>query len=261
MRALACAAVFLLCAFAAPAQDPPSLDTVLTRLFAYARDYRDKLPSLECTESIVSSVVVDGRVKHKVRVEAVLRELRDPQNPNLFHDSYEFTAVDGKPTKNTAEQPSMPYFVEGGFANAIGFASEAQKDCFDYRLSQLDAGATLRLEIALNPSVSAPPCNQVLDGFHKIILIDAASGAVRKVTRSISPRAAQLHHQVPWASMDYAPQNLGDLTLWLPSRIEAADDYFEGRMEATFSSYHRFTSKLTILPGFTAAPPSGPAGP
>jgi len=255
MRILPCIAVTMAVgAFAAPAQQTPSVDDEVARLFAYARDYHNRLPSLECDESIDSQQVKNGKIKWEVKVEAVLSEVRDPKISDGFRDSYQFKTVNGKPPGKSFK---IPYLVQGAFPNAIGFADESQKNCFDYKLSQEDGGATLSLELAAKPPSSNPACKDVFEDYRKIVLIDVASGAVKHVTRTMSPAAARKHHETPFASIDYAPQSLGDLTLWLPTHLESHDEKDEGRMQASFSNYHRFAAKVTILPDIKEVPPGG----
>src|SRR5450755_1292907 len=56
-------AILLACSSFAQAQQTLAIDEVLSRLIAYSKDYRTKLPSLECDESIVSQQVKGDKVK------------------------------------------------------------------------------------------------------------------------------------------------------------------------------------------------------
>jgi hypothetical protein len=70
----------------------------------------------------------------------------------------------------------------------------------------------------------------------------------------MSPDTAHLHNDAVFASIDYAPQNLGNLTLWLPTRVESHDGKGERRMVAVFANYHRYTGEARILPGIAELP-------
>ncbi len=244
-------AIFLACSGFAEAQQTPTVDEFVTRLFAYSKDYRTKLPSLECDESVVSQQVKRGKVKWEVKTEATLRQVRDSKDPDEFNDSYTFKSVDGHAPKAHFK---LPYFVNGAFANGIGFASEATRTCYDYTLSQEDGGATLRLEFAVKSASSDPVCKEVPAGFHKIVLVDATTGIAMHITRSMSLDAARKYHDAVFASIDYAAQPLGELTLWLPSRVESHDEKGERRMTANFSNYHRYTGEMRILPATEESP-------
>lgn len=244
-------ALLLACSGFAKAQQTPTVDEFVSRLFAYSKDYRARLPSLECDESVVSQQIKSGKVKWEVKIDATLRQIRDSTNPDEFNDSYTFKNVDGHPPKAHFK---LPYFVNGAFANGIGFASEATRTCFDYTLSQEDGGTTLRLEFAVKSASSDPACKEVPAAYHKIVLADAATGIVKHITRTMSPDAARKVHDAVFASIDYTSQSLGEMTLWLPSRVESHDEKGERRMTAIFSNYHRYTGEARILPGIEELP-------
>jgi hypothetical protein len=252
-----CMAILLAWSGFAQAQPTPSVDEVVKQLIAYSKDYRAKLPSLECDESIVSQQIKGDKVKWEVKAEATLRQIRDSKDPDEFNDSYTFKSVDGHPPKARFK---LPYFVNGAFANGIGFASDDSHgsddshECFSYALSREDGGTTLRLEVTAKPVRTASDCKDVFAEYHKIVLVDAATGIVKHITRSMSPAAARKHREVVFASIDYAPQNLGELTLWLPVRVESHNGKGERRMTATFSNYHRYTGEARILPGVVELP-------
>lgn len=244
-------AILLACSSFAQAQQTLAIDEVLSRLIAYSKDYRTKLPSLECDESIVSQQVKGDKVKWEVKVEAKLRQVRDPNHPDEFNDSYTFKSIDGHPPKARFK---LPYFVNGAFANGIGFAAGDQRECYDYTLLREEGGTILRLELTAKSASSAPACKDVFADYHKIVLVDADTGIVKHITRSMSPDAARKYREVIFASIDYAPQNLGDLTLWLPVRVESHNENGERRMSAIFSNYHRYTGESRMLPGIEELP-------
>jgi len=217
----------------------------IRRVIAYAQAYRENLPSLECDETMLSQRVKDGKVKWEVKINATLRELRDENEPGRFRDDYTFKSVDGKPAKPNFRRPYLVYNV---FANSLGIGESPRPNCFDYRFATLDAGRTLQFNIDSKPGVRDSSCKKIPDDHHKMMLIDAASGAVRRVERRISPQFAEQHLEVPYVAIDYAPQRLGEETFWLPARFEASDLHQEGRMIATYSNFHRYTGVARVLP-------------
>jgi hypothetical protein len=223
----------------------PSIDQQVQRIIAYANDYRNKVPSLECDETILSQKVVSGKVKQTVKIETTLRELRDETQPGGFTDSYTYKLVNGKPAKPNFKRP---YFVYNVFSNSLNIGEKPLPACFDYRFSTIDDGRTQQFTIDSKSVVIDPACSKIPNDYHKIMLIDTASGAVRHVERTMSPQYAQMALEIPWIVIDYAPQKLGDQTFWLPIRFEARDQLNQGRMIATYSNFHRYQATARILP-------------
>ena len=252
--------VFLACTTHPSAAQAPRIEALLDHLVAYTADYRAKLPSLECEEDIHSEMLKGGKVKRDVKIMATLRETRDSKDPNEFHDSYTFHIINGKAVETTDGQPraykvkiQIPYFVEGAFANGLGFGGRGGRGCFEYRLTTEDGGATTRLEFWLKDGDLPAECNEIFAGYHKIVLVDTATGVVRHITRSMSADAAMKHREPDFASIDYAPQRMGDLEMWLPVRVEAHNALNDRRMTAAFSNYHRYTGEVRIMPGVEPA--------
>jgi hypothetical protein len=216
----------------------------IQRVIAYAQAYREHLPSLECDETMLSQKVKNGKVKWEVKIKATLRELRDGNEPGGFRDDYTFKSVDGKPAKPNFR---TPYFVYNVFANSLAIGESPRPACFNYRFATLDDGRTLQFSMDSKPGVRDPSCKKIPDDYHKMMLIDTASGAVRRVERRISPQFADANLEIASVTIDYAPQKLGEETFWLPVRFEASD-LKEGRMIATYSNFHRYNGVATILP-------------
>ena len=229
----------------AHAQQAPSLDELLPRLYAYAREYRAKLPSLSCDEAITSQVVKKGKVKKEMKIEASLREIHDSSITNPLRELRIYNKVDGRRPKRYV---TIPYLVQGAFANAIGFMREDREACFDYRLVAQDGGVTLRLDMALKPNYTDTNCKDVPEGYNKTVLVDAKSFRITHVDRTISAEAARHSIEAFFFSTDYRPQKLGTGTFWLPTRVYAHDADDQLRMYATYSNFHRFTGELKVLP-------------
>jgi hypothetical protein len=215
------------------------------QVIAYAQTYRANLPSLECDETMLSQRVKNGKVKWEVKINATLRELRDASEAGGFKDEYTFRSVDGRRAKPHFK---TPYFVYNVFANSLGIGERPLPRCYNYRFAPLDDGRTLQFNIDSKPAVHDPSCSKIPDDYHKTMLIDSASGAVRRVERHISPNFADANLEIPNVTIDYAPQKLGDDTFWLPVRFEANDLHQEGRMIATYSNCHRYIGVPRILP-------------
>jgi hypothetical protein len=221
-----------------------STDEQLRRVIAYAEAYQKNLPSLECDETMLSQRMKNGKVKREVKIKATLRELRDQNEPGGFRDDYTFKSGDRKPAKPDSR---TPYFVYNVFANSLGVGESPRPICFDYGFATLDDGRTLQFSIDFKPGVRDASCSKIPDDYHKMMLIDTASGAVRHVERRISPQFADNNLEIPDVAIDYAPRKLGEETFWLPVRFEAIDLHQKGRMIATYSNCHRYTAVSKIV--------------
>lgn len=220
----------------------------LRRVIAYTEAYRKKLPSLQCDETMLSQRLKNGKVRRQVKIKATLRELRDENEPGGFRDDYTIKSVDGRPAKPNFDPGTLPYFVYRAFANGLSIGENPRPTCFNYRFATLDDGRTLQFNIDSKPGVPDPSCSKIPDDYHKTMLIDTASGAVRRVERRISPQFADSNLEIPSITIDYAPQRLGEETFWLPVRFEAIDLHQQGGMIATYSNCHRYTVDSKILP-------------
>jgi len=230
----------------ANAQQLPTVDQLLTRVTAYAQQYRQSVPSFEADESAISQWVKNGQVTWEVRLEMTVEEVRVESKPDELDDRYTFHLIDGKPPKKHFK---LPYFAHGVFANALGFGHPEQNNCFDFRVSPGDSSTTVELEMAVKPAPLPPNCADIPDEYRKITIVDTATGRVLHVTRSMSARAAHERHEIVFVSVDYAPQKLGDETFWLPVRFESHDGKNEGRLLATYSNFHRYTSTAKVVDG------------
>ncbi len=230
----------------AHAQQLPSLETLLPKLYDNGQSYRATLPSLTCDESITSQEVRNGKIRKEMKIESTLTEVRDRPEPNPFTEHHAFKTVDGLPPKHVTK---LPFLVQGGFANGLGFALPSTRECFDFHLDSQDSGKTLRLELDLKPGIDIPACKTVPEGTRKIVLVDAATNRITHVERTVSARASKGRNEVYFMAIDYGPQKLGDETFWLPVKLFAHDPNDEGRMAVTYSNFHRFTGQLKVLPG------------
>jgi len=239
--------VFLLAIPLLVAGQQISNEQQVRRVIAYTQSYWKHLPSLECDETMLSQRVKNGKVKREVKIKATLRELRDEDEPGGFRDDYTFKSVDGKPAQPNFSTSTLPYFVYKAFANGLGIGESPLPTCFSYRFAKLDNGRTLQLNIESKPGVSDPSCKKIPDDYHKMMLIDTASGAVRRVERRMSPQFADDNLEIPYITIDYAPQRLGEETFWLPVRFEAIDLHQQGEMIATYSNCHRYAAVSKIV--------------
>ncbi len=234
-------------------QAVPTVDQVTSQLYAYGREYIAKLPSLSCDEAITSQSVKKGKVQREVRIQSSLREVRKDTASDEFVETRHFNTVNGAPP---SPKVSIPFFVQGVFANALDFKSINRKACFAFQLASQDDGKTLKLDFAMKPNNPQPACDKIPEGLQETVLIEAASGRVRYVERTVSEEAYKRRHEVFFASMEYRPQKIGDEILWLPVRMTAHDPKNEGRVIVDYSNYHRYTASSRVLPADAPAVPN-----
>jgi hypothetical protein len=258
MRYFLALALFISPAIAA-CQQVPSIDVLLDRLDAYAKEYQATLPSLSCDEQIKSQALnKKGKVTWEVNIQSTLREIRTDAPYVPFVEKREFKSVDGRHPRTTFRTSQLPYFVEGGFAGLVGFKRWEQRECFDYSLTSSDSNQTVRLGMTLKATPATPSCAKLPDGFHRIVIAEPETGRILHTERTIAPGDAELYDEPYFGGIDYAPQNFGDRTFWLPSRFYAHDADNRGRMFAVYSNCHRYTGELKILPNMPAPDPSEP---
>lgn len=230
----------------------PANVPLLDRLYAYSDQYSAALPSLSCDESIVSQEVKNGKVKWEVRIESTLRELRKgapaaddkfPDDP--FNEHHDFHSVDGKPPKPKFR---IPYFVQGGFANGVGFSHPEHQACFDYTITAGEQPGTVRVERTARADSANPVCAKVTPGYHAVTIAEEATGRVLHSERTISEEEVRHGNQAYFASVDYAPRQFGDRTFLLPVKFVSQDLKGEHRMEATYSNCHRYAGDMKIMP-------------
>jgi hypothetical protein len=231
---------------AAGCQNLPSLDVLLGRLDAYAKQYQAALPSLSCDEQITSQALnKKGKVTTEVKAQSTLREVRTENPYAPFHEERDFKSINGHRPGRTSP---MPYFVEGGFASLVGFKRWEQRECFDYVLTSGDSSQTVLLIMTLKRKFTTPSCARLPAGFHRIIIADPETGRIVHTERTIAPEAAAADVGVYFGAIDYQPQKIGEQEFWLPSHFYSHDATGTGRMSATYSNCHRYLGELKILP-------------
>jgi len=263
--------VFLIAPVAKTQQLPP-LQELLGRIYDFSARYTATLPSVSCDESIVSQRVKKGKVKKTVRVEGTMREIRTEDSDDPFREQHDFKTANGKRIKNELEL-QMPYFVQGAFANMIGFRRRDLSDCFEYHLSWASDGKNVQLDISVKPFPEEPDdgrprrhisiCSEkVWQGSRWRVIADPETGRILHNERTITPENANAHNEAYFAAMDYTSQQFGGRTLWLPSRFYTEDVGDKGRMYANYSNCHRYTGEMRIMPDAEAGYPQiAPAKP
>ncbi len=98
----------------------------------------------------------------------------------------------------------------------------------------------------------------MFEGYRKTVVMDAGSGVIRHISRSMSAEAARKHNEVFSADIDYGPVAFGERTFWLPMRAEIHHWDGQRQFTATYSNCHRYTGETRVVPGEPQVVPSEP---
>jgi hypothetical protein len=227
----------------------PDADDLLAHAIAFAQRYQAVLPSLICDETIVSAALKNGVVKRQTTIRGTMREVRTNGGKDPFDESHQFTEFDGVPATE-GKKHYFPYFVMGGFANGLGFLSSDRAKCYTATIEPTSDESKIR--ISLRPrieTVGVQGCEGTENVTSRLILLERANGHVLHSERTIRPEYARKAKESYFASVDYAPVQLGGEALWVPVKVVAYDPKEEGRFEASYTNFHRFSGTVTIVPG------------
>jgi hypothetical protein len=245
MKAWRLVVALIVCAASLRAQEvKPGVKDLLDKLYAYSQEYRMRLPSLECDELITSQLVIKGKVRKEVKIEGLLRNVRVPDEKEPFTETHVFKRVDDE-TLPPVFKFRIPYFVKGGFANAVGFAAPEKRDCYDYTVTSLDL-SRVKLEMVVRRGDQTPVCREVPEAYQKTVIADPVTGRIFSVEQMMSAKAAKRLKEPYFAAVTYKPQRLGDDTLWLPTTVRSHEEKNERRMTAVYSNFHRYAATVTI---------------
>ena len=245
MRKLLSLLLVLAAAGCAQAQQIPTAQELVTRIEAYAEQYRKNLPSFEVDESAVTQQLKGDSVKWEVRLESTMHELRDEKNEGNFIENRTVRLVDGQPAP---QRFKLPYFINGVFGNALGFHGGSESwSCYESRVNPGASPTTALFEFWVKPGPLPPVCKDIFENYRKSVLVDIATGRVLNLTRSMSERAAEKHHEVVFVEVDFAPQKLGEETFWLPVSFVSHNEKGDRRMEGRFSNFHRYAASVKVI--------------
>ncbi len=231
-----------------------SVNAVVAQLLDAGKRYEAALPSLSCEENVISQRLKNGKVKQEVRLEATMQVKRMESERSLFLETYKFNKRDGAPVADGAKF-DIPYFVNGAFANSLGFGTRARLACLRVSLRDEPASPILELTTRAREDLqSTQECKMIPPGYVKVVTIDRASGHVTHLLRTVPDKEARRLKDVAYAEVDYAPVALGAETFWLPTRAVMHDGSDEGHMIVSYSGCHRFASTVTITGGTQTVP-------
>jgi hypothetical protein len=229
----------LLCSTRTLAQQPaPTLQQDLQRIAAEASALQQSLPSFTCDEAATSQAIRDRKVFRSVHVEGNLRMVRQPDG--RLKETYEF-----KRNRFLFVIPtSLPAYISGGFDSALSYFLPGAQGCYRYMLS-----SPRRIDFATRDDAATPAAckDRGLKGFALL----NADGRVTHIERTIPADVAKPLKLATYASIDLAPVELDGRTFNLSNHLIAEMPIVmgaTGRMEATYTHCHLFTTTVTIGP-------------
>jgi hypothetical protein len=236
----------------------PAPESLIDQLVANAQLYRETLPSLTADETISSESSYMGMFKRHVDAQGTFRALRSVPGAPL-NESRQITSLNGKPV-DPAKHTVLPSTLFGGFGRFQEmFFTPLNRRCFSFTLLP-DPGPGGSRQIA----IGGPPeletlhdCMTQRHGLTGLALVDPATRQLVHLERTVPDKVAQESNLAPFASVDCAPTKVGEDTFWLPTEVTGRilTGKVRGQFLAHYSNYHRYTAKVTLLPGTSEVEP------
>lgn len=118
-------------------QTTKTLSEILDRTEANLNHYDADLPSLFCSEHVVSSRMQYGPPNQATATDSIFRLKRISTNHTTnFIESREIKKIDGKPAKS--QRIEGPTLLSGVFEGALAVVSRDQAACMSYKLQRID---------------------------------------------------------------------------------------------------------------------------
>jgi hypothetical protein len=226
-------------------------DLLVDRLVENAARSRATLPSLSAHASIVSKiheVVVFG--KNTGKAEATVHMVRrSPDQPlKEIRDITEYNGKKVSPDRHVV----LPFDMVDSFSDIRStFFSSEHRPCYTFTLAaHTDPNAPLELTVtASSDAATVPECATTATGRTGFVRVDPATTQVMHLesSRLVTSGATSSNLAL---SVDYAPANVGDKTLWLPTVETARVVLGKTPMEwaCHYTDYHLFAATVKVLP-------------
>ena len=238
----------------AQAQQPLSLDQLLSQIEVNTERYSATVPSFVCNEHILSQEVHEGKSKRETTVDAVFSVTRSTAKANTLEESREIKLIDGRPA--AGKKMTMPLSFSGGFSGALNkFLSSDHRSCFEYAAdasTQPPKGTAAFTFVAKPAAAKDTSCASIKPGTMGKFTVDTTSMQVTHIERTVQNPVGKDQTVLGTAAVDYAPVVLNGKSFWLPTTITAftteTSKTNSVRFAARYNDYHRFAATATILP-------------
>jgi len=238
----------------AQAQQPLSLDQLLSQIEVNTERYSATVPSFICNEHVLSQEVHEGKIKRETTVDAVFSVTRSTAKANTLEESREIKLIDGKPA--ASKKMTMPLSFSGGFSGALyKFLSSDHRSCFEYAAdasTQPPKGTAAFTFVTKPTAAKDTSCKSIQPGTTGKFTVDTTSMQVTHIERTVQNPVGKDQTVLGTAAVDYAPVVLNGKSFWLPTTITAftteTSKTNSVRFAARYNDYHRFAATATILP-------------
>lgn len=222
-----------------------TLEAELSKLAEDAQLLQHDLPSITCTETVLSQLQKKDKIISEVRLAAEVRVERNSRGNLTEH--YDFRELNGSPY--SGPEPKTPFFVEGSVDEAFLFFQSAVQPLFVFTFSPG------RLEYKFREGVNGPQPFMIPPSTHGFALLDAA-GTITHIERRTNPKEAERARVTDFASYDFTPTELNGKIYLLSTRNVAESRHGNElrHFEATLSGCRLFHATTTILPGASTIP-------
>jgi hypothetical protein len=225
----------------AQAQDPLSLDQLLSQVPVNTERYSATVPSFICNEHILSQEVHEGKIKRETTVDAVFSVTRPAAKANTLEESREIKLIDGKPA--ATKVMTLP----------LSFSDH--RSCFEYAAdasTKLPKGTAAFTFVAKPAAAEDTSCASIQPGTTGKFTVDTTSMQVTHIERTVQNSVGKDQTVLGTAAVDYGPVVLNGKSFWLPTTIIAftteTSKTNSVRFAARYNDYHRFAATATILP-------------
>ena len=221
-----------------------TLRSTLDSLAEQSRVYLQTMPNFTCDESIRAEEKKKGKTRHLTETTGSFRVLKSLDG-GWPVESRLVAVENGKPVKQ-GTNAKLPVVLKGGFGRVLPlYFDAARRSCFRYAL---EPG---RVTFEAVPEVAAlPACAGVAPQAKGFAALDAGTGAVTHVERTVPDTVAAKTGYAAFSAVDFATAQMNGQSLQVPQRIvgEIARGDSRYRFEAQYSSCHLFTGTARLLP-------------
>ena len=177
----------------AQAQQPLSLDQLLSQIEVNTERYSATVPSFICNEHVLSQEVHEGKIKRETTVDAVFSVTRSTAKANTLEESREIKLIDGKPA--ASKKMTMPLSFSGGFSGALyKFLSSDHRSCFEYAAdasTQPPKGTAAFTFVTKPTAAKDTSCASIQPGTTGKFTVDTTSMQVTHIERTVQKSRRQ----------------------------------------------------------------------
>jgi len=235
-----------------------SIQDVLTRLRANIEASTAPLPDVFCDEHIDLSLLHNGKVKHKTRIDNTIEAHRQIGEAQDFSEDRTLRLIDGKPLIN-GKKYNQPMVVDAELGSTFKtLISSKYESCSVYSLETTAAldGNIVKLVVSLKPDYKGYAVCSKFAAVNAVAVfwLDPATLNLQRF-EMIEPVVNNLNRfHVSTLMIDYAFIQLGPQSYSLPVKVHATATKLLGSnqsdqlvYDATLSNYHKFGTTVNII--------------